>query len=618
MIPLQRRALAGLCAALLATSIGCFRTPIRVDRVSAETALNELTASALSHGEPSDASRIVLRSHGLEARFAADPAAALAELRTDVVNHPHSDELFALAELSFLHARRNRSRPYYLAAALYAYAAVVPGDEAGLDPFDPRLRLACDLYNVALTEAFKSAKGEYLELRGGDLPLPFGSLHVDVDESSLWWGGRLLVDLVPVTELEVHGLNNRHRQAGIGVPIAARTVVGDAEDARTSFISDTVRVPATVVLSSEDPRGQLAGAQLTAHLELYTPDDADHLTLADGRAMPLEREPSAALAMSLADSRFWDYEIGALRGSVLEKLRPVSLQAGQPYVEGRIPVVFIHGTASSVGRWADMVNDLNADPEIRRRFHFWYFRYNSGNPIAYSSMQLRQALQKIVHDLAPLDPRGCLNRMVLIGHSQGGLLTKMMAIESGDRFWRGFSDTPIESARLSARSRKLLKDALFVEPLPFVRRVVFIATPHRGSYVAGRDLVLRLARRLIRLPSDLVDLSGELTGLGSDSALSLERIPTSIDNMSPRNDFIQALASIPVAPGIAVNSIIAVRGDGPIESGNDGVVKYKSAHIEPVESEFVVRSDHSTQPNPKTISEVARILHLHAELGCER
>ena len=64
-----------------------------------------------------------------------------------------------------------------------------------------------------------------------------------------------------------------------------------------------------------------------------------------------------------------------------------------------------------------------------------------------------------------------------------------------------------------------------------------------------------------------------------------------------------------------MNSIIAVEGDGPVEQGDDGVVKYVAAHIEPVESELVVKSSHSTQGNPHTIEEVRRILRVHVGLA---
>jgi hypothetical protein len=90
---------------------------------------------------------------------------------------------------------------------------------------------------------------------------------------------------------------------------------------------------------------------------------------------------------------------------------------------------------------------------------------------------------------------------------------------------------------------------------------------------------------------------------------------TSLDQMNPLSSFIQALAALPIAPGVHVHSIIAVKGDGPVEEGDDGVVTYKSAHIGAVESELVVRWDHSVQWAPQAIEEVRRILLFHALQG---
>jgi hypothetical protein len=89
-------------------------------------------------------------------------------------------------------------------------------------------------------------------------------------------------------------------------------------------------------------------------------------------------------------------------------------------------------------------------------------------------------------------------------------------------------------------------------------------------------------------------------------------LPTALDNMDPGNRFIKALAPTPVTAEVKVHSIIPVKGDGPAVDGNDGVVEYKSAHIDGVESELVVNSGHSTQATPATIEEVRRILYEHA------
>ncbi len=166
---------------------------------------------------------------------------------------------------------------------------------------------------------------------------------------------------------------------------------------------------------------------------------------------------------------------------------------------------------------------------------------------------------------------------------------------------------------MSDETRELLQRGLFVEPLPEVTRVVFIATPHRGSFLAGRRIIASLIRRLTHLPFQLTRVSVDLAR-NLDAAKS-PFVPTAVDNMSPRHPFILGLQEIPVAPSIEAHSIIAVKGTGPAEQGNDGVVEYTSAHIDGVESELVVRSPHSCQGNPHTMEEVRRILRLHAGLA---
>ena len=81
--------------------------------------------------------------------------------------------------------------------------------------------------------------------------------------------------------------------------------------------------------------------------------------------------------------------------------------------------------------------------------------------------------------------------------------------------------------------------------------------------------------------------------------------------MSPSNPLLQTLATMPVAPGVKAHSIIAIDGDDEPPKGDDGVVEYKSAHQEGVESEYIVRSGHSCQGHPLTIEEVRRILLEH-------
>jgi hypothetical protein len=175
-------------------------------------------------------------------------------------------------------------------------------------------------------------------------------------------------------------------------------------------------------------------------------------------------------------------------------------------------------------------------------------------------------------------------------------------------------NVPLESLKLTEETRQLIRDSIFLTPLPFVERVIFVATPHGGSYLAGWRVLHRLAGRLIALPADVARRAAERATGDEEAKVMrlLQRPPTSIENMSPGNRFLRTLASLPVAPGVAAHSIIAVSGDGPLDSEGDGVVDYPAAHVGGVESELVVHSGHSVQGHPAVIEEIRRILLLHA------
>jgi hypothetical protein len=83
-----------------------------------------------------------------------------------------------------------------------------------------------------------------------------------------------------------------------------------------------------------------------------------------------------------------------------------------------------------------------------------------------------------------------------------GCATPVGVRRAGTRFWDNISKTPLDQLTMEPETRELLRQSLFVTPLPFVKRVVFISTPHRGSYLAGRRLG-HLASWLVALPGDL-------------------------------------------------------------------------------------------------------------------
>lgn len=620
-----RRGLGGgavVLALLGALFLAACASPIGVEYESPRQVRRDLTANVLSTGQPSTFSVWVLQRLGLAEIFGSSPQSALAALHAGLAGTGDSDRLFALAELSFLQATRGGGRPYYFASAVYAWSFLFPGTAEGpADWADPRIRLACDLYNRSIAEGFTAADGRTVVLRSGVYDLPFGKLDISVPQGDFTWAGYRLEHFVSAAELGVRGLRNRYRRAGIGGPLVAG-LSPEVEDGAPPLGSDHIprglKVPVTAVLRLGDARSALASGQLQGQLQLYTPDDAQTVEV-DGARVPLEFETTSALAYTLEDSPIWKSErAGFFRGEFrLTVSSPVrdNLVFLHPYRPGRIPLVLVHGTASSMARWAELVNELENDPQIQAHYQIWLFGYNTGNPIGYSGGLLRQALTNAVKDVDRKGRDPALHDMVVIGHSQGGLLTKLTVIDSGDRFWKQVSRVPLDQLDTDAETRALLRRSLFFTPLPFVKRVVFVATPHGGSYLASFSLSALLSD-MVSLPGNVTRRLVDLATMNRGAFLldDLEHPATSIDNMRPGNRFLQTLREIPVASDVAVNSIVAVRGHGPLSQASDGVVRYESAHVPGVESEKIVYSSHSTQSNPTTIEEIRRILRKHAGL----
>jgi pimeloyl-ACP methyl ester carboxylesterase len=550
-------------------------------------------------------------------QFDKSPDATLELIHRKAMESRDRGLLFALSELNYIEGDRVRrslkpwetrdARDYYLASAVYAWFFLF-GDAADAPPgpFDQRFRTACDLYNYGLGWALTERNGTNATnavLAGGTRRLPLGQLELEFNHDSFPWPLADFQSFVLAQQLHVRGLSVRNSQSGLGAPLVAVTQTDPK-------IKLSRCVPATVVLRLKGGLSDLAQGKCRGSLELYSGYDTTTVHVGE-RPVPLETDTTVALAYGLNQSLLWS--LGMAQFFSPEEQIPTDVYLRQPYEPGKVPVVFVHGTFSSPVWWAEMLNTLSADPELQKHCQFWYFIYNSGNPTSYSAVKLREALTAKVKALDPDGKDPALQQMVVIGHSQGGLLTKLTATDTGDKLLQSVLKTNrLEDLKLTPEQQAAVRRYTCFEALPFVTRVVFISTPHRGSYLAS-SFVRRLASKLVTLPSKMVNSSKELAGLREklDIPKELQGSPTSLDSMSPRNPVQLALADIPLAPGVTGHSIIAVKGDGDYHKGKDGLVAYDSAHVDYVESEFIVRGPHSCQDLPPTIEEVRRILHEH-------
>jgi pimeloyl-ACP methyl ester carboxylesterase len=352
------------------------------------------------------------------------------------------------------------------------------------------------------------------------------------------------------------------------------------------------RVPVTAVV--DFPK---SGHQAAARVRFLDPDKASEVDL-EGNRYPLAGDFSAPLASYGRINENWIGFLNMIRG---EHMRGGSgLLMLQPYDPARIPVIFVHGLLSSAYVWRNVVNSLAADPEMQRHYQFWAFSYSTGNPIAYSAYLLRADLQYAQKLYG-------FRQVVLIGHSMGGILSRMQATNAGRTIWDAQLGAKADQLYAQVPADSLVKLSLIFNANPAVKRIIFVSTPHRGSSLASGGIGA-LGMRLIRLPFQVASAIPQSVIAVISNDPKKYRLPTSISGLSPSNPLFKAMDKLPItAPH---NSIIGDRGRGDTPNSSDGVVPYWSSHLDSAQSEVIVPTDHGAMKSPKAVAEIHRILLL--------
>jgi pimeloyl-ACP methyl ester carboxylesterase len=409
-------------------------------------------------------------------------------------------------------------------------------------------------------------------------------------------------------------------QVGLGVPLIAMKTLEGRQAVPGRFLPPVLRLPATAVFRPRGPIEEGRWRAQPAILTLHDPLDEPRVNLGPGVPdLPL----AADLTTPLAHQFLRSPQRAMATGGLFEPDQFTDLGGiyfGAPYRPGKIPVLFIHGLWSTPDCWMTMVNRLQADPILRSRYQFWYAYYPSGFPVLIAAAMLRQSLHEIRAAIDPDRTDRALDQMVVVGHSLGGVLTRQFVQSSGPDFERVLFTRPSEQIAMTPETRQALARILSFTPEPSVRRVVFIATPHRGSNVANQ-VIGEVGALLIRRPEQIVSIYSELLALNGPSAFQptyRERPPGILDNLVPDSPFVKGLARLPIAADVPCHSIIPVLFPGTLPSWwTDGLVTFNSSHLEGAASEVVFRNDHMAFDAAEAIAEVRRILRLHIGLNDE-
>jgi pimeloyl-ACP methyl ester carboxylesterase len=361
------------------------------------------------------------------------------------------------------------------------------------------------------------------------------------------------------------------------------------------------RVPATSIVDFSRPSN---AAPIDAHLHLIDPRRRDSVEIG-GKRLPLAANFSAPLLAYGRVNELWLGLINMIRGQNTRNTPGLVLP--EPYDPNRTPVIFVHGLLSSKFIWRRTALALLQDPEIRRRYQFWAFSYATGNPISYSALRLRE-------DLAFAQKQFGLNQgIILIGHSMGGILSRMQVTNSSRTIWDEVFGPRAQELYSQGPADSRARQALIFPANPAVKKVIFIATPHRGSSLAAGGIGAAIAIWLIRLPLNLLyEIPETIVDALDPSSQGNRRsaiIPTSIQGLSPSSPLLRALDRLPIqAPHY---SIIGDRGRGDTPNSSDGVVPYWSSHLASAESEKIVPTGHEPMADPGAVAEIRRILLLN-------
>lgn len=420
-------------------------------------------------------------------------------------------------------------------------------------------------------------------------------------------------ELYPAADVELQRLSERVCSPGLGVPMVGV-------------------LPAEPLREGELARTQGIVRQLTAVLS-FDAAGSPHLRLLPRREQGDIRIGPLRYGLASDDSApmelYWSLTHPA-KDRLLGLLRPQNMRVatGLSSMEGydarKIPLILTHGLASSAETFAELVNRLQADPVVREHYQCWFFNYPTGVSWVETAVSYRRALAELRRKVDPKHRNPRWNKMVLLGHSMGGLITQYSQCEQPWLLLRNSGSfnpqrlEPLMNARyidrpLPKAAAEPFRTRFYFRPVG-AGMVIYLATLHRGAPLATYRLS-ELLTRLVQLPQNLVEEALRLLTL-QDGMLLMEpqRLTdwfTSVSQLSPESYSIRGLQGLALrrAP---THSVIGNRGsDAPLPETSDGIVPYWSSHL-PIGSESIVPSGHSVQDDPATARILTDILRRYA------
>ena len=613
-----------ICLCLLVCLSGC--AGVKVSSIDTEQYMEQRRGDVLTSGELSSYTGSALQVLGLERETCEDDGEPCRDALYRTEGMSEERRLSALSELWLYEAMRREKKDgnaaalaAYLETARFAYAYLFLSERPmSMRTLEERPTQVRDYYNFAVQQAMSKLFTERMassrkDAATGLVAVSGWKLNIKVNGRSGESLGLIPDTVLPASELSFEGLRNQYRRDGLGAEMVAVLPDSTPRDA----VWSEMRYPSLtgiIDFSGESLKEVLATS--TATLDIYDPFGTERISIR-GNDIPLAGNFTSGYGLWLARSDFASQSLGTLFGLGFlfdegDMLEAPHVYLMQPYQPQRKTVIMVHGLASSPEAWINVANEIMGDETLSREYQIWQVYYPTSFPIALNNAAIRKAISQTLRALDPTGLNPASNDILLIGHSMGGILSRLMISSSGQRLWENLLEKRELDAAVQDKAKKSLHDYLFFEPLPQIGRAVFIAAPHRGTPFADKSLA-RFIAGLVTLPVKVVSgiiepavqlLAPELKG--KDQPIN------GIANLSARDEFITSAATLPLAPGVPFHSIIGNdTPDLPLAESSDGIVPYSSSHLEGAASEKVIRSGHSVQESPEAILEIRRIMHQH-------
>jgi pimeloyl-ACP methyl ester carboxylesterase len=495
---------------------------------------------------------------------------------------------------SLMREARSSQVPAEKRAADYLQAAAMTAPLLGTSIGTP----ACETYNAACGEVavlLRSSEGGRLWNHPLTLAGNNTTYHLRLEPAgSAVWAPNYFTTFESPDQIKENLIRKQNVQEGVGGALVGARIVNPPEKFMPAK-GITAPVTATLDFHATD-----------ATLALRRPAKQPMASV-EGKTRPLAANFSAPISYYQPPGNL--LLIGLMAGLRSSRyMDKTGLYFMQPYDPDRIPLVLVHGLFSTAFNWAQTINGLQADPEIRKHYQFLVFGYPTGNPIMYSALRLREELGKFDKLYPNHRP------YVVVGHSMGGMLTRMQVITVTKPMWEKALGETAKSIFKENSSDSLVVRATTFQANPRIKRVVFICTPHRGSQMASSGLG-RFGTSLIALP---LNIASAMTGVLTSAELvqltgSSKRLPNSITGLKPSNPALPIVNEARIS--VPYHSIIGDRGKDHCPDCTDGVVPYWSSHLDGAQSEVIVPGPHGACELPQTIAELDRILRLHLRTG---